>query len=348
MKGDYRTGIGFDAHRFDNTRKLVLGGIEIPDSPGLAGHSDADVLLHAICDALLGACALGDLGMHFPDTSAKWKGISSADLLAKCTEMAIEAGFSPEFVDVTVITEHPKLAPYNARIREKIASAMKLGGIDFVSVKATTTEGLGFAGRKEGIAAIAAVTVVRAPAGGEVSEMPKSKSRASAEGKEKLPGTVYKHPPSAAISGIRELSAALKELDSILCYTDGASLGNPGPSGCAAVICEPGGEPVCAFSWKIGNATNNVAEYSALIELLKFFDGSSFFESRIEIKMDSELVVKQVNGIYKVKSPSVSGLFAEASALAARFKKLKITHVPRGENSIADYLAKEASKLRKP
>lgn len=154
-----RAGIGFDVHRFDPARPLVLGGVEIPDSPGLAGHSDADVVCHAVADAVLGAAGLGDLGSHFPDTDPAFAGISSLDILSRVAEAAREAGYRVQSVDATVLLEAPKLAPHRAAMRQRMADAL---GVDAssVSVKATTTEGLGTVGRREG-AACMAVALVR-------------------------------------------------------------------------------------------------------------------------------------------------------------------------------------------
>ncbi len=149
-----RAGIGFDVHRFDPGRPLVLGGVLIPDARGLAGHSDADVLSHAVADALLGAANLGDLGEHFPDSDAAWKGTSSLDILEHIAAMVADAGFAVSSVDATVLLEKPKLAPHRAEMRAKIAGALGIGD-DLVSVKASTTEGLGTVGRGEGAACMA-------------------------------------------------------------------------------------------------------------------------------------------------------------------------------------------------
>jgi len=153
-----RVGIGYDIHRRDEARDLVLGGVELPHEVGLAGHSDADVLLHAIIDALLGAAALGDIGQHFPPDDPQWKDASSLDLLVRALALVREAGFEVGNVDATVIAEGPRLAPHIPAMRERIAEAL---GVDArrVSVKATTHDGLGTLGRGEGIAASAVATV---------------------------------------------------------------------------------------------------------------------------------------------------------------------------------------------
>ncbi len=155
---NFRIGIGFDVHRFVEGRKLILGGVEIPSEKGLEGHSDADVLLHAICDALLGAAALGDIGKHFPNTDEKYKDISSLKLLEKTIHLLVEHGFSPNNIDATVIAERPKLLPYIDEMRNKIAEILKIE-ISKVSIKATTSEKLGFTGREEGIVAMAVASI---------------------------------------------------------------------------------------------------------------------------------------------------------------------------------------------
>ena len=146
-----RIGHGYDVHRFDPTRKLILGGVEIPSDLGLLGHSDADVLLHAVMDALLGAAALRDIGYHFPDTDMRYKGISSMELLGCVAEKIAAAGYRVGNIDVTVLAQAPKLKPYIPQMAENIASKL---GIDVgrVNVKATTEEGLGFTGAMQGMA----------------------------------------------------------------------------------------------------------------------------------------------------------------------------------------------------
>lgn len=147
-----RIGHGYDVHKFAENRKCIIGGIEIPFELGLLGHSDADVLLHAISDALLGAAALGDIGKHFPDTDPAWKGADSAKLLAQVAKMIGEQGYRINNIDSTVLAQKPKLAPHIQSMREKIAAACGID-VNCVSVKATTEEGLGFTGAMEGIAA---------------------------------------------------------------------------------------------------------------------------------------------------------------------------------------------------
>ncbi len=147
-----RIGHGYDVHRLTEGRKLILGGVEVPFEKGLDGHSDADVLVHAVMDAMLGAAALGDIGRIFPDSDDRYKGISSMKLLAEVCRLIDEKGFAVGNADITVIAQQPKLAPYIPRMRAHVARALGVEE-DCVNVKATTTERLGFAGREEGIAA---------------------------------------------------------------------------------------------------------------------------------------------------------------------------------------------------
>jgi len=147
-----RIGLGYDAHRFKEGDRIVLGGVEIPFERGLAAHSDGDVVLHALCDALLGGIALGDIGHHFPDTDPRWRGASSRQFLRHVRRLVDREGFVPVNVDIVVIAQAPKLAPYLGQMRQNIAEDLWLT-IDRVSIKATTTEGMGFEGRGEGIAA---------------------------------------------------------------------------------------------------------------------------------------------------------------------------------------------------
>ncbi|MEX0874735.1 MAG: 2-C-methyl-D-erythritol 2,4-cyclodiphosphate synthase [Actinomycetota bacterium] len=149
-----RAGIGFDVHAFDAERPLVLGGVTIPGAVGLAGHSDADVLCHAIADALLGAACMGDLGTHVPDTDDKWKGASSLEILRVVMEKIRGGGYAVQSIDATVLIEAPKLAPHRSEMRASISKALGVD-LDRVNVKATTTEKLGTVGRGEGAACMA-------------------------------------------------------------------------------------------------------------------------------------------------------------------------------------------------
>ena len=152
----FRTGIGFDAHALVEGRPLVIGGVRIPHSRGLLGHSDADVLVHAVMDAILGALALGDIGEHFPDTEDEFEGADSLELLSRVQKMIEDKGYSCENLDSIIIAEKPKLNSYIGEMRKNLASVLKIS-TDQLSIKATTTEHMGFTGREEGIAAQATV-----------------------------------------------------------------------------------------------------------------------------------------------------------------------------------------------
>lgn len=156
-----RVGTGFDVHRLAAGRKLIIGGVDIPAEQGLLGHSDADVLLHAICDALLGAAGLGDIGRHFPDTDPKYKGVSSLILFKEVRRLLAEGGFRVLNIDATIVAERPRMAPH---IPAMVANIASTAGVDrsAVNVKATTTEGLGYTGRGEGMAAYAVCLIGKA------------------------------------------------------------------------------------------------------------------------------------------------------------------------------------------
>jgi 2-C-methyl-D-erythritol 2,4-cyclodiphosphate synthase len=156
----FRMGVGYDVHRLTSGRPLILGGVEIPFSLGLAGHSDADVLSHALGDALLGAAGLGDLGRLFPDSDPQYKGISSLRLLERIYFFIHQKGYKIENVDTTIVAQEPKLAPYREKMQAALAPVLQVS-VDQISIKATTTEGLGFAGRQEGIAAYAVALLVK-------------------------------------------------------------------------------------------------------------------------------------------------------------------------------------------
>ena len=158
---DIRTGNGFDVHRLVAGRKCIICGVDIPYEMGLLGHSDADVALHALSDAILGAAALRDIGYHFPDSDPKWEGADSRALLRRCVELVAEKGYSISNVDVTVIAQKPKMLPYIPQMRQNVADALSLP-LDRVNVKATTTERLAFEGREEGISAQAVCMVAQA------------------------------------------------------------------------------------------------------------------------------------------------------------------------------------------
>lgn len=160
MNETSRIGIGYDIHRLVEGRKLVLGGVEIPFDKGLLGHSDSDVLTHAICDALLGAAALGDIGTHFPDSDPRWAGASSLEFLARVVELVAQREYKVGNVDATVIAERPKLMPHMQAIRERLASVLRID-VDQVNVKAKTNEGLESVGRNEAMSAQAVAVLHR-------------------------------------------------------------------------------------------------------------------------------------------------------------------------------------------
>jgi 2-C-methyl-D-erythritol 2,4-cyclodiphosphate synthase len=158
MKPSFRIGTGYDIHRLVEGRRLILGGVEIPFDRGLLGHSDSDVLSHAVCDALLGAAALGDIGSHFPDSDLQFQGASSLDLLARVAHMLGEAGYKIANIDATILAERPRLATFISRMREHLASVLEID-VEQVSVKAKTGEGLGEVGKGEAIAAHAVALI---------------------------------------------------------------------------------------------------------------------------------------------------------------------------------------------
>lgn len=155
----YRIGIGYDIHRLVDERKLFIGGVEIPYTKGLLGHSDGDVLLHAICDALLGAISEGDIGEHFPDTDPEYYGVSSQELLKVVDDLVKNKGFAVNNIDTVIIAQEPKLSPFRKEIQQSIAGILNIGK-DSVNIKAKTAEGLGEIGRKEAIACYAVVSIV--------------------------------------------------------------------------------------------------------------------------------------------------------------------------------------------
>jgi 2-C-methyl-D-erythritol 2,4-cyclodiphosphate synthase len=153
-----RTGLGYDVHKLATGRNLILGGVKIPHPYGLLGHSDADVITHALCDAILGAAALGDLGQHFPDSDPLYAGISSIKLLEEVIKKIVSSGWRLGNADITLVAQIPKIAPFVAEMKKNISEACKVS-VDQINIKATTTEGLGFTGTGEGMAAYAVVTI---------------------------------------------------------------------------------------------------------------------------------------------------------------------------------------------
>jgi 2-C-methyl-D-erythritol 2,4-cyclodiphosphate synthase len=155
-----RVGFGYDSHRLVEGRRLVLGGVEIPHDKGLSGHSDADALIHAICDAMLGALAAGDIGRHFPDTDPAYKNISSLKLLEYVLNLSEQRGYGIHNLDSTIVLEKPKLSGHIPQMLAKLSETLKIS-MELISIKAKTNEGMGFAGREEGIAAYAVVTMMK-------------------------------------------------------------------------------------------------------------------------------------------------------------------------------------------
>ena len=160
MNLEYRIGFGYDVHQFADERKLMLGGIEVPFERGLKGHSDADALLHSICDAMLGALALGDIGKHFPDTDPQYKGVDSKVLLSKINQLVDGEGYKLGNLDSTIVLQRPKLRPYIDEMRKTISKILYCN-IEQISVKATTSEWMGFVGEEKGIKVISTVMMVR-------------------------------------------------------------------------------------------------------------------------------------------------------------------------------------------
>jgi 2-C-methyl-D-erythritol 2,4-cyclodiphosphate synthase len=160
LKTPYRIGNGFDVHAFAENRKLIVGGVEIPFEKGLAGHSDADVLLHAICDALLGSISAGDIGQHFPDTDPQFKNADSLTLLKQVYSLIILKGYSIGNIDAMITAERPKLSPYIPQMKKNIANVLQTDE-ENISIKATTTEKLGFVGREEGLTAFASALIIK-------------------------------------------------------------------------------------------------------------------------------------------------------------------------------------------
>ncbi len=156
MNNQIRIGFGYDVHELADNRKLIIGGVEVEYSKGLSGHSDADVLLHAICDALLGALALGDIGKHFPNTDPRYKNIDSKILLEKTYSLVKDTGYILGNIDSTIVIQEPKMSLHISSMRKVIAETLSIG-VEQISIKATTSEGLGFEGRKEGVSAYAIV-----------------------------------------------------------------------------------------------------------------------------------------------------------------------------------------------
>ena len=322
---ELRAGIGFDVHRLIEGRKLILGGVEIPHTRGLLGHSDADVLTHAVMSSLLGAMALGSLGDHFPDNDPAYKDISSIDLLERVRILMEENGYELGNVDVMVICDSPRLSPHIERIRMNLAGALRVP-IEGISVKATSTEGLGFTGTGEGIAAQAICILVKCP-DEEIAvekKSPHSKKRTVAE----KPAPLPKIEPGS----IRRLVARI----------DGACNGNPGPSGIGIVFELEDGTVIGKASKAIGEKTNNQAEYCAALAAAK--KASEWGVENLTLITDSELVKKQLKREYRVKNPEIIKLYERLYVILSKFKSWDVLQVSREKNREADRLSKLALK----
>jgi len=327
IKSRYRTGIGYDVHKLVKDRKLILGGERIEHPTGLLGHSDADVLTHAIMSALLGAISAGSLGDHFPDNDPQYKNISSLDLLERVRIIMEEKGWEIENVDSMVICDKPRMGKYIENIRMNLSEALRVP-INRISVKATSTEGLSFTGTGEGIAA-QAVCLLKQDYQERVKTSSKAKKTTTKKKKK-----VEKVPPLPEIKP--------GELTDVNVWTDGASSGNPGPCGIGIVFEKPDGTAVGKYAEAVGDGTNNQAEYKAVIKAAEIC--VKWGVERFSLKSDSELLVKQLNGQYRVKNPSITGLYTDLRQLLRQFKSWKAVHVRREKNTEADKLSKIALK----
>jgi len=321
----FRIGIGYDVHRLVEKRKLILGGEKIKHEKGLLGHSDADVLTHAVMSAILGAMAAGSLGDHFPDTDPQYKDIKSIDLLERVRILMEEGGYLLENLDTMVICDKPKLAKYIENIRMNLSVALRVP-IECVSVKATSTEGLGFTGTGEGIAA-QAICLLRIPGIEDEKKEPAKKRKSGGKKKSRkseMPPPLPKIKPG--------------EIENCRVWIDGATKGNPGPSGIGIVFELPGGSLIGKYTEDIGEHTNNQAEYIAAIRAAEICSGWGV--RKLDIITDSELMAKQVGGSYKVKNPGILKLYKKLMHLLGDFDMCRVKHVRREENVEADKLSR--------
>ncbi len=319
-------GHGFDVHPFKENRKLILGGVTIEHELGLDGHSDADVAIHALIDAILGALGEGDIGRHFPDNNPDYKNISSRKLLKKVSGMMKNSGYSISNADITIHAEAPKLADYMDEMRGNIADDLNCPD-NRINIKATTWEKLGFVGRGEGIAADAVVMLVSTDSKSDEDKIKKTKSKPAAK-------------PVQLVDDDTPIEHRVKTKGTITIFTDGASRGNPGPSAAGAVILDSSGNTLKEISMFLGKMTNNQAEYQALILALK--EAVSLRPERLVIRMDSQLIVRQISGEYKVKDAKMKPLYALVIQQLKFLKSWDIEHIPREQNKHADALANEA------
>jgi 2-C-methyl-D-erythritol 2,4-cyclodiphosphate synthase len=321
----FRVGIGYDVHRLVDDRRLIIGGERIVHPTGLLGHSDADVLTHAVMSAILGAMAAGSLGDHFPDTDPQYKDISSMDLLERVRILMEEGGYQLQNLDTMVICDKPRMSPYIENIRLNLSEALRVP-TERVSVKATSTEGLGFTGTGDGIAA-QAICLLKIPA------------EESPEPKKKKPVTKKKKAEDIPLPLPKILSGDIKN---VVARIDGASDGNPGPSGIGIIFETPDGVKIGELAEAIGEKTNNQAEYLAAIKAVQICH--DWHIEKISLITDSELLAKQLIGAYKVKNPGILELYKELSCTLKYFKEWKVKHIPRTQNVRADQLSKLALK----
>ena len=334
----FRIGHGFDVHPFKKGRKLILGGIEFDFELGLEGHSDADVILHAVMDAILGALGEGDIGNHFPNTDPKYKNISSRKLLRIVSSMLAESEYCIGNIDITVHAEKPKLASKTQEMRMNLAEDLNCW-FERINIKATTWEGLGYVGRCEGIAADAVVLLSR-------SKEDKEKNiEETASGEMKKTKKMEKKSESQCLFDIEEpIEKRVKTKGLIVIYSDGASKGNPGPAGAGAVIENGEGELIAEISMFLGPMTNNQAEYQALILALN--EVAAMRPEKLIIRSDSELMIRQLSGEYKVKDEKLILLFNIVKQQLKMLSSWDVEHISRGENSRADTLANQAINSR--
>jgi 2-C-methyl-D-erythritol 2,4-cyclodiphosphate synthase len=324
----FRVGIGYDVHRLVEGRKLILGGLKIDHPTGLLGHSDADVLTHAVMSALLGAMAAGSLGDHFPDTDPQYKGIKSIDLLERVRILMEEAGYQLGNLDVMVVCDSPRLSSHIPDIRMNLSEALRVP-IERVSVKATSTEGLGYTGTGEGIAAEAICLLYRP----EVETVERRRKTGETP-------VAAKKKETKRIEPLPEIRPG--ELKGCIARIDGASHGNPGPASLGILFQTSKGETIGELAEELGKKTNNEAEYLAAIKAVEVC--KKWGVEKLLLVTDSDLLARQLNGSYKVKHPRILKLYLELTGLLRGFKVWRIDKVPREENTEADRLAQLALK----
>jgi 2-C-methyl-D-erythritol 2,4-cyclodiphosphate synthase len=352
---DLRVGFGFDIHKFELGVPLILGGVRIEHEYGLVSHTDGDAICHALMDALFTACGLPDIGTHFPPSDPRLRGVSSIDLLRETVhDLSMKHLERILNVTITVMTEQPKIAPYRDKITLSLARTL---GIELkrIAVAAGTNERFDAVGRGEALACFANVLVLVKEAG------PDARAPAVDDPRLLVPTQSGITDPEA-IPADYELPQRVKEFEravktklaplpkapppppggELILYTDGASRGNPGPAASGWVIFDAMGSIVHEDGNVLGQLTNNEAEYAALIEALKWVEANLGVEYKLTLRMDSELIVKQLRGEYKIKAEHLRQTALLAMNTLAGFSDLKIEHVPRAQNARADALANRA------